>query len=230
MGEHSSLALVESRLLPRGQMSDHRNKKQRVKREFFWEIPGDVPGYRTQPDPFQAVRSLPDGDFQLPPHLDTRAPHKSSSIPDSLIPQTAAESKAAEVEESRGSQAVNRLATLIILLLMLGTGMLGYHYFVADREASLLQVTSKLQPVLVAQAKPVEKPKIFELFLGKENKTPQSTLRVITHVVVKGDTLWDIAEEYVKDPFRYPELARLSNIKNPDLIYPYDLVRIHIYE
>jgi nucleoid-associated protein YgaU len=49
-------------------------------------------------------------------------------------------------------------------------------------------------------------------------------------VVVKGDTLWDIAEAYVKDPFRYPELAELSKIKNPDLIYPYDLVRIHIYE
>jgi nucleoid-associated protein YgaU len=49
-------------------------------------------------------------------------------------------------------------------------------------------------------------------------------------VVVKGDTLWDIAETYVKDPFRYPELAELSKIKNPDLIYPYDLVRIRIYE
>ena len=50
--------------------------------------------------------------------------------------------------------------------------------------------------------------------------------RVITHVVVKGDTLWDIAERYVKDPYRYPELARLSGIKNPDLIYPGDIVRI----
>jgi len=50
--------------------------------------------------------------------------------------------------------------------------------------------------------------------------------RVITHVVVKGDTLWAIAERYVKDPFRYPELARLSGIKDPDLIYPGDTIRI----
>jgi LysM repeat protein len=230
LGEHSSLALVESRLVPRGQMSEHRNKKQRVKREFFWEIPGDVPGYRTQPDPFQAVRTMPDGDFQLPPHLDTRRSHKSSNPTGSSTPRTAAQSNAAQAEENQGSQPFNRLAALIVLLLMLGTGMLGYHYFGTDPGASLLQVTSKLQPVTVAQARPVEKPKVFELFLGKENKTPQSKLRVITHVVVKGDTLWDIAEEYVSDPFRYPELARLSNIKNPDLIYPYDLVRIHIYE
>ena len=48
----------------------------------------------------------------------------------------------------------------------------------------------------------------------------------ITHIVVKGDTLWHIARRYVNNPFRYPELARLSNIKNPDLIYPGNRVRI----
>jgi len=50
--------------------------------------------------------------------------------------------------------------------------------------------------------------------------------REIIHIVVRGDTLWAIAERYVQDPFRYPELARLSHIENPDLIYPGDRVRI----
>jgi len=49
-----------------------------------------------------------------------------------------------------------------------------------------------------------------------------------THVVVHGDTLWDVAKKYVGDPFRYPELAEFSNIRNPDLIYPGDIVRIEI--
>jgi len=44
------------------------------------------------------------------------------------------------------------------------------------------------------------------------------------HVVNRGDTLWDLSEHYLKNPFRYPELARWSNIKNPDLIYPGDEV------
>lgn len=48
----------------------------------------------------------------------------------------------------------------------------------------------------------------------------------IIHIVARGDTLWAIAKRYVKNPFRYPELARLSKIKNPDLIYPGDRVRI----
>jgi nucleoid-associated protein YgaU/chemotaxis signal transduction protein len=51
-----------------------------------------------------------------------------------------------------------------------------------------------------------------------------------THVVVRGDTLWDIAKTYVGDPFRYPELTELSNIRNPDLIHPGDIVRIEIRE
>lgn len=65
---------------------------------------------------------------------------------------------------------------------------------------------------------------------GTEEQTPAAPAspKVITHVVVKGDTLWDIAEKYVRDPFKYPELARLSNIKNPDLIYPGDIVRIQV--
>jgi nucleoid-associated protein YgaU len=48
----------------------------------------------------------------------------------------------------------------------------------------------------------------------------------ITHRVIPGDTLWDIAEHYLGDPFQYPELARLSQIRNPDLIYPGDIIRI----
>ena len=48
----------------------------------------------------------------------------------------------------------------------------------------------------------------------------------IIHIVVKGDTLWHIAIKYVNDPYKYPELAKLSNIKNPDLIYPGNRVRI----
>ncbi len=47
-----------------------------------------------------------------------------------------------------------------------------------------------------------------------------------SHIVVKNDTLWQIAERYLDDPFRYPELAERSRISNPNRIYPGDVVRI----
>ena len=55
-------------------------------------------------------------------------------------------------------------------------------------------------------------------------KTPSSI--EIIHIIVKGDTLWAIAKHYLQNPFLYPELAKLSKIENPDLIYPGNRVRI----
>ena len=33
-----------------------------------------------------------------------------------------------------------------------------------------------------------------------------------------GDTLWDIAEAFYRNPWQYPRIARFNNIRNPDLI------------
>lgn len=46
------------------------------------------------------------------------------------------------------------------------------------------------------------------------------------YVVVKGDTLWDIAAKFLGDPFKYKLLSQLSHVRNPDLIYPGDIVTI----
>ena len=46
---------------------------------------------------------------------------------------------------------------------------------------------------------------------------PKSTGDV-TYRIKWGDTLWDIADAYYKNPWRYPRIARYNNIKNPDHI------------
>ena len=59
------------------------------------------------------------------------------------------------------------------------------------------------------------------------NSLNQSThYRRYLHIVVKYETLWNISQRYLRNPFRYPELAKLSKIENPHLIYPGDEVII----
>ena len=81
---------------------------------------------------------------------------------------------------------------------------------IKDDDSNALKEVSKLQLL-----------KSKEEDIGAIVKT-----RTSMHVVVAGDTLWDIAKKYVNNPWKYPELARLSKIEDPDLIYPGQKVKI----
>ena len=41
----------------------------------------------------------------------------------------------------------------------------------------------------------------------------------VTYRIKKGDTLWDIAATYYRNPWLYPRLAKANSIRNPDLIF-----------
>lgn len=50
----------------------------------------------------------------------------------------------------------------------------------------------------------------------------------VTHLVKKGDTLWDLANYYLKDPFKWPEVFQRNTdiVENPHWIYPGETIRI----
>ena len=46
--------------------------------------------------------------------------------------------------------------------------------------------------------------------------------------IVKGDTLWDLCQEHLKDPLRWRELSKYNDFTNPHLIYPGESLRIPV--
>ncbi len=59
--------------------------------------------------------------------------------------------------------------------------------------------------------------------------TPLDTDEETTLITIeKGDTLWDLCQEHLKDPLKWRELSKYNDFTNPDLIYPGEKLRIPI--
>ena len=73
------------------------------------------------------------------------------------------------------------------------------------------------QPVFVPAPPPAAEPQPVTLRRAAPLK----------YVVKKGDTLWDIAAHFIRDPWQWPEVWVVNRqVKNPHLIYPGDVLEL----
>jgi chemotaxis signal transduction protein len=93
-----------------------------------------------------------------------------------------------------------------------------------ETEALTVTIERPAKPAARAPRTPPESPRSA----AAAKPAPAAAQEGIVHVVVRGDTLWDISRKHLGNPYRYPELVRLSGIRNPNLIHPGDIVRIRI--
>jgi len=91
---------------------------------------------------------------------------------------------------------------------------------------------TKLHSTLAAIALSVVAFTAAPVHLAAQTPDTQDSVRqrpaVVKHTVKRGDTLWDIAKAYLKDPFRWPEVfhANTDIVKNPHWIYPGQILTI----
>ncbi len=81
-----------------------------------------------------------------------------------------------------------------------------------DRERMWMGDWLKITPTVVKAAKQVQK------------EVQQES--IINYTVKKGDTLWEIAKQYLGSGKKFPQIASENNIKNPNLIYPGQVLKI----
>ena len=85
-------------------------------------------------------------------------------------------------------------------------------YLTACVESVLAQTYQNFEIIIVEKAEEVvpEQPPVVVV----EEPKPKIT----TYKIKWGDTLWDIADTYYKNPWKYKFIAKYNGIKNPDHI------------
>lgn len=229
--------------------ASERPKLKSTSASPIWDVPGDVPAARplAQAEPVDPELEAREG----PPTPEVDADSQSGAYDQRNVhPVILKQVLSTPLERPplhpphRPKRALGPkarlpgLAALLVVAALLGVYAIqhtrtGVASTVAASGADLPTTTQTETPMVADPREVLETPSVAVVPgvrqvvpVSASMHKPAASPRVIEHVVKKGDTLWDLAEQYTQDPFRYPELARQSHIQVPDLIYPGQIIRI----
>jgi len=60
----------------------------------------------------------------------------------------------------------------------------------------------------------------------KDASMQNTAIKEATYVIRKGDNLWDISVRAYGDGYKWPEIEKINNLENPDLIYPDNVLKL----
>jgi len=202
-------------------------------KQFYWKVPGDVPGKRRvwgephvthEHHKTYAESEIADG-------ITETSGTPSQPVTTTPVANVSSQQPRIEIKphDKKARKNTGLWQMLIVLLLIGGIAWISYDITPVSEKNNTI-TTLQLETNKKVSMQSTDNP-LIHVSQNIKTKPVQAIAaepRFIEYVVVKGDTLWDIAEKYHNDPFQYSKLAEMSNIENPDLIYPGDIVRIQI--